>query len=97
MLGLRYIGCHRKTCGLCINNPRKSCLRQLDTKYIVSDTLRAPCGAELYLQLHGCNEAEGAMDWTMPNNLHAQVTCLQPGRMCLSTAGRLVCSAGPLF
>ena len=74
MLGFRYIGCHKKTCGLCINNPRKRCLRQLDTKYIVSDVLRAPCGAELCLQLRGSDETEGAMDWSMPTGLHAQVS-----------------------
>ena len=56
------MGCHRGTCDLCASNPKKRCTRQLDSRIIVRESLRAPCGAELRLHLFDGSGSEPAQE-----------------------------------
>ena len=40
-------GCGDAGCALCQFNPSRICKRNLKQKYLIDDTLRAKCGAEL--------------------------------------------------
>lgn len=64
----RYIGCRSTACDLCRCNPKKRCLRQLDSKYIAGEVMKAACGAELQLSLTTTDAAQAdTVDKLLPD------------------------------
>ena len=73
----RYIGCRSALCDLCRCNPKKKCLRQLDSKYIAGEVMKAACGAELQLSLTTTGAAEAdTVDKLLPD-LFVKVSLLR--------------------
>jgi hypothetical protein len=69
----RFIGCRSTSCDLCSFNPKKQCLRQMDSKYLSGEVLKAACGAELQLCLISARAADS--DNLNELGLFVQVRC----------------------
>lgn len=47
----RALGCLDPQCALCLHNPCRRCTVNFDRKYLVSDQLKARCGAPIRMEL----------------------------------------------
>lgn len=48
---IRALGCLDPQCALCLHNPCRRCTVNFDRKYLVSDQLKARCGAPIRMEL----------------------------------------------
>ncbi|KAL6763898.1 hypothetical protein V8C86DRAFT_3017440 [Haematococcus lacustris] len=77
-LVLRHVcqstGCREAGCLLCQNNPSRMCERNVKTKYLVDDHLKAKCGAPLLVEL--VDDQARRVSEGLPSGMHLEAHVL---------------------